>query len=392
MIDFLKVFETCEKKMEIHMKTFNSKPYEYAACKNGSYEKESNRQDLYAMTNWMTSFVTGLAPIHFWCNKDIKYLKWANQFKPYYHDKVFEHYMDTMHDIGFLYSPYCVAMYNMTGDEEHKKIAIKAADEFLKRFDINGRYIDAWNSMGTEDRTGRAIIDCMMNVALLLWAWKQTSHTMYKDVAIAHIETTKKYFIRDDYSVVHSFLFDRKTGEVIKEDNDCGYSNGSHWARGTAWAVYGFAIAARYLNNEEYYDLAVNIAKKYISEIPEGEYIPVWDFRLPEEYPAKYCGKNAIPDWDETDAKNKEYAVDTSAAAIMSCGIYELNGIKENTQLKNFADKTVETLCDEKYFDYDVNHTGILKRQNGNMTYTTFGDYFFTEAVARKLYNLPVCW
>ena len=44
MIDFLKVFETCEKKMEIHMKTFNSKPYEYAACKNGSYEKESNRR------------------------------------------------------------------------------------------------------------------------------------------------------------------------------------------------------------------------------------------------------------------------------------------------------------------------------------------------------------
>ncbi|MDY3929695.1 MAG: glycoside hydrolase family 88 protein [Clostridia bacterium] len=386
------VLEICRKKAELHMDNYGEKPFDYSACKEGSYEKESTKNDLNEMTSWMSSFVTGLAPIHFWCTKDTKFLKWANKFKSCYHDKVFVNYMKTMHDIGFLYSPYSVAMYNLTGDEEHKITALKAADELLKRFDIKGGYIDAWNSMAEEDRVGRAIIDCMMNVSLLLWAWKQTSHTIYKDVAAAHIETTKKYFIRDDLSVAHSYLFDRKTGKMIKEDNNCGYSNGSHWARGTAWAVYGFAVAARYLDNKEYYEIAEKIAKKYISEIPDGKFVPMWDFRLPKEYPAKFCGKIDVVPWDETDEKNKEYAVDTSAAAVMACGIYELNSVKENASLKEFADKTIENLCTEKYFDDDIKHTGILKRQNGRMDYTTFGDYFFTEALARKLYKMPVCW
>ena len=71
---------------------------------------------------------------------------------------------------------------------------------------------------------------------------KETGHTIYKDVAKAHTDTTLKYFVREDYSACRSFLFDRKTGEMIKEAKDCGYSNGSHWARGTAWTVYGLAM------------------------------------------------------------------------------------------------------------------------------------------------------
>ncbi len=40
---------------------------------------------------------------------------------------------------------------------------------------------------------------------------------------------------------------------------------------------------------EEYLETSINLAKKFI-ELCEDDGIPVWDFRLPEDKPAMYCG------------------------------------------------------------------------------------------------------
>ena len=388
-----KIYEICKKKVEIHLSLYGDEPYEFfGSCLNGDYYKETEKKDFYDMYVWISSFVTGLAPLMYNTERNEKYLKWANKFSKHYRNKIFEHSMDTMHDIGFLYTPYSVAMYKLTGAADHRETAIKAADELVKRFDINGRYIDAWNRMDNNERTGRAIIDCMMNLSLLFWAWEETGHTFYCDIAKAHADTTKKYFIRTDYSVAHSFVFDRMTGNLTAEANDCGYGNGSHWARGTAWAVYGFAIAAKHLDNNEYFELSTKIAEKYISETGDA-YIPVWDFRLPKELPAKYCGKgNSATIWDEENSMNCIYNTDTSAAAIMTCGLMELNDIKFNKNFEEFADNSLYALCEEEYFDSDLSHAGILKKQNGQMTYTIFGDYFFIEALQRKVFKSISCW
>ena len=295
-----------------------------------------------------------------------------------------------MHDIGFLYSPYSVEMYKLTGDSEHKVTAVKAADELLKRFDIKGKYIDAWGRMDDDERQGRAIVDCMMNIQLLFWTWKETGHTIYRDVAKAHADTTVKYFVREDYSVCHSFTFDRKSGEVLAEFNGCGYSNGSHWARGTAWMVYGLALTARYLDDMSYYDTAVKIAEKYI-ECCGKNVIPIWDFKLPEDMPAFELSHKNDPEWDVTDPENCKYNVDTSAAAIISCAMLELNKLYKNEKLADFAKKTTERLC-SCYINKDTSVAGILGSQNGQMTYTTFGDYFLLEALTRLLHNTDVCW
>jgi len=382
-------YDICKKKFEIHMEKYEGM-YEFSACKKGDYYTESQRADFFNMFNWTTSFITGQAPMLYKTEKNNKYLKWANKFAHAYRDKIFNHSIDTMHDIGFLYSPYSVELYNITGDKGHKITALKAADELIKRFDIKGNYIDAWGRMDDDERQGRAIIDCMMNIQLLFWAWKETGHTIYRDIAKAHADTTVKYFVREDYSVCHSFFFDRKTGEMVEEANGCGYSNGSHWARGTAWMVYGLALTAKYFNDKSYYDLAVKIAEKYIECCGES-YIPVWDFRLPEGMPAFECGHRDNPEWDATDAVNCKYNVDTSAAAIISCGMLELNKFIKNERLADFAENTVEALC-SNYVNKDTSVAGILGYQNGQMTYTTFGDYFLLECLTRILFNADVCW
>ena len=393
MDELKNAYNICLKKIDVHMEKFpKAEPFgEYGEAFSGDYYTECSPRDFYIISDWMTSFVTGLAPLAFRTERDPKYLIWANQFRHHYHSKVFNHPLDTMHDIGFLYFPYSIAMYQLTGDEEHKKDALKAADELLKRFDIKGGYIDAWSRIDHEMKEGRAIVDCMMNVNILLWAWKQTGHYMYRDVAVAHIETTKKYFVRGDWSVAHSFLFDRKTGKMLCEANNCGYENGSHWARGTAWAVYGFALAAKYLDSAEYYETAMNIARKYLQEIG-GDLIPIWDFRLPKDKPAMFSGReNKNITWDVTNPENRKYAVDTSAAAIISAGMMELMKFGAHNEFDSYVNGALCELC-KNYINEDLSVAGMLKYQNGRNAITTYGDYFFFETLQMKLYNMPTCW
>ena len=391
MEKFKQAYEICIKKAEKHFSLYNGEPYDFSGlCMSGDYYNETQKQSIYHMYSWTASFVTGLAPLLYRTEKNDEYLKWANQFENDYYSKINHHSMDTMHDLGFLYSPYCVAMYKLTGRVTHKQIAIKAADELAKRFDIKGQYIDAWRRMDDTQRMGKAIIDCMMNLPLLFWAWEETGHTFYRDVAYAHAETTKKYFIRDDFSVAHAFDFNRATGQVEGENNGCGYANGSHWARGTAWAVYGFSVAARYLKSCEYYNLAKNIAYKYISCLPKEEAIPIWDFCIPKDKPAKACGDTAF--WQEEKIENCIYNVDTSAAAIMTSAIIELNKYDKDERLQEFADLTLKFLILPDNLDSDMKVPGLLKRQNGQMAYTIFGDYFLCEALQKRLFDTESCW
>lgn len=384
-------YDICVKKFEAHMKKYD-KVMEYDACKTGDYYSESKTCELYCLWNWMSSFITGLAPLYYKSEKDENLLKWAERFKDEYRTKVFEYPIEAMHDLGFLYSPYCVEMYRQSGDKIYRDCAVKAADELVKRFDVNGRHINAWHRMDEERDESRAIIDSMMNTSLLFWAWKETKHTIYKDIATIHADTTLKYFIRDDGSVAHSFSFDRKTGEMLVEMNNCGFGNGSYWARGTAWAVYGYANAYRYTGYERYYTASKKIAEKYMETI-DG-YIPVWDLKLPKDLPAYKCAgsdpdKNFV--WDESDPKNCKYNVDTSAAMILADGLFELTKLKPDDKLTEFMIKSVETVCDE-YMNYDVNIPGILQGQNGNMSFATYGDYFTAEILQRILYDYDTCW
>lgn len=92
---------------------------EYHGVANGDYLSTYDRANkIDHIFNWVHSFVTGMA---LWVHVDTKkpeLLEWAKQFKDDYYNKVFNTPMETMHDLGFLYSPYAVMMYNITGDED----------------------------------------------------------------------------------------------------------------------------------------------------------------------------------------------------------------------------------------------------------------------------------
>jgi unsaturated chondroitin disaccharide hydrolase len=231
----------------------------------------------------------------------------------------------------------------------------------------------------------------MMNLPLLFWAHGQTGHTFYRDVAVCHADTALANFVRPDFSVRHAYGFSLETGAPEGEENFCGYGVGSHWARGAAWAVYGFLLAYRYTGDARYFEAFEKISGLFI-KLCEADGVPIWDFRLPKDAPATRChSPSGAAPWDETAPANTRYNRDTSAAAIALCAFLEAEKIRPDAARKAFAEKTLASLC-ETYFDPDLNKDGILKSQNGNMTYTPFGDYFFVEALARRLYGAETAW
>ena len=375
-------YNICVDKIRTNIERISTDLKEYSACLDGKYFKENNSIDFLSKWSWTTSFFTGMALLAYSSEKDDSFLKWCYKHLDLYKSKVFDLEMETMHDLGFLYSPYSVGIYKLNGDTYNRKIAIKAADELAKRFVFKGGYINAWARMDERDdfKVGLAIIDCMMNLPLLFWAWKETGNDFYKDIAEAHADITIKNMIREDFSVYHAYRFDPESGKALHGTNHCGFSDESYWARGSTWAIYGFAIAYSYTQKEEYLNVAIKIAEKFIVNLKE-DYVPIWDFSLPKEIPAVACGDAEYQKWDKTDIENTKYNRDTSAAAIACCGFMEILKYRNNSKLQECVDKILDSLCSDKYFDKDINTPGILKCSNGNMTYTSFGDYFFMEAL-----------
>lgn len=385
MINIEELLEKLTKKIQKNVEEIGGDLAEYPEVSDGKYFKDKTKGlKLYHIFNWTQSFYTGIAYWAYRLSGDEKLLKWLYSYYGQYYDKVFTNPMDTMHDLGFLYTPYSVALYELTGDPNMKALGVKAADELAKRYIPKGRFISAWGRMdGTipeyvseelrenvffnPENRGRVIVDCMMNLPLLFWATKVTGHPYYKDIAVSHAETVLKYFIREDDSLCHAFVFDTETGDVITESNSCGFSNGSHWARGTGWAVYGFAIAYSYTGDKRYLDTSIRLFEKFITEC--GDSVPVWDFRLPE-----------------TEAPN----VDTSASAIMLCAAVTILQFTNHEGIRKFME-TQEPLMLE-YIDLDMSNNGLLKEQNGRRVYASYGDYYLMEYLCMKYKGMERIW
>ncbi len=369
--------ELCVGKIRSNIQRLADRPETstWSWHKEGKYWKWD--ENFFAIGNWTTSFITGMGLLAFKQTQDEFFLKQVERLAPIYRLKVYEHDMDTMHDLGFLYSLYSVALYKLTGTPAHRETALRAAEVLAARYIPTGRFIRAWGRLdsqgvGTKDdgfilTEDMAIIDCMMNLPLLFWASAETHDDKYRQIAMAHADTTLANFIRPDDSLFHAYRFDLKSGAPKRGGNYCGYSIPSHWARGTAWAIYGFALCFSYTREQRYLDASLRLARKFIANLDEHG-VPVWDFKLSP-------GEVALRD--------------SSAAAIAVCGFQELerNGAADKT-IANAKEMLLARLCSPNYLNSDEAEGGLLRDgQVGRAqnTFTSWGDYFLMEALAVEL-------
>ena len=98
------------------------------------------------------------------------------------------------HDMGFLYTPSCVAASRLTGSRTARKAALMAADNLMGRFQEKGQFFQAWGELGAKDNY-RLIIDCLLNMPLLFWASETTGEERYRKKAEAHIRTAGPQYL-----------------------------------------------------------------------------------------------------------------------------------------------------------------------------------------------------
>ncbi len=121
--------------------------------------------------------------------------------------------------MGFIFLPTVVRAYKETGIEKYRQAGITAARMLLKRFNIHGNFIKAWGALSdTSNQSGWMIIDTMLNLELLFWAWQETGEVEFYDIAYKHAITCLKENVRPDFSSYHVIEFNPKTGIVEKRE------------------------------------------------------------------------------------------------------------------------------------------------------------------------------
>lgn len=247
---------------------------------------------------WTDSFFVGEVYLAYAYTKDRKFLDIADKYQDYFIkraendiewcESVGARPLD--HDTGFIFKLSQVLRYRLTGDMQAHRAALDAAGILAERFNKNGNFIRAWDFVKGEsyteesyrERMGLMIIDSMMNLSLLLWAAEESGNKSFYDIAVRHADSVRKHIIREDGSTYHMFAFDPDSGEPLYGKTGQGYSNSSCWARGQAWAIYGFTQVYDYTKQTRFLEAALKTARYFTENLtPSG--LPIWDFECKDK-------------------------------------------------------------------------------------------------------------
>ncbi len=350
-----------------------------SACSVGNFYPPSENVD------WTTGFVTGEYWLAYEHTRNDAFKTSALRQVDSFQQRIIDRVNVDHHDMGFLYTPSCVAAYKLTGSETGKKAALMAADNLIGRFQEKGGFIQAWGELGAKDNY-RLIIDCLLNVPLLFWASDVTGDEKYRRIALAHTKTSLANLVRPDNSTYHTFFFDPETGAPVRGVTHQGYRDGSAWARGQAWGIYGTALSYRYTQDPECIRLFKNVTEYFLSRLPQ-DLVPYWDLEF--------------VDGDEPR--------DSSASAIAACGMLEMAKYLPEDEAAFYTQKARElaqslwehcAVKDKAVSDGLLLHGVYAKnspynpilKDNGVDECNTWGDYFYMELLTRLTQNWELYW
>lgn len=281
-----------------------------------------------------------------------------------------EKYNGATHDMGFkIFCSYGNG-YKITKNYQYKDIIIKSAQTLSTRFNETVGCIRSWD-FNKKVWDFPVIIDNMMNLELLFEATKISGDSIYHNIAVSHANTTLKNHFRENGSTNHVVDYNPLNGKVRMKVTHQGYSDSSSWARGQAWAIYGYTMSYRYTKDKKYLQQAEKTANFYLNHknLPEDG-IPFWDFDAPQ-----------IPNEPK----------DVSAATVISSAFIELYQYTNNAKYLSYSNKIAKILKSNKYLlNPKINIPFILDHSTGNWPKNdeidepiVYGDYYFLETLLR---------
>lgn len=276
------------------------------------------------------------------------------------------------HDIGFMLHCSFGNGFRLTGSPHYRTVLLAGAESLVSRFNPAVGCIKSWDTRA--EWPFPVIIDNMMNLELLLWASRETQDPRYREIAIHHADTTLRHHFRPDASSYHVVDYDPATGVVRKRQTHQGAADESAWARGQAWALYGFTFMFREVGDRRYLAQAERVAG-FIMNHP----------RLPPD---------KVPYWDFDAPKIPKAPRDASAAAIISSALFELTRFAAPdaaARYQAFAAEQLASLASPAYrAPLGANGCFLLEHSTGSFPRGSeidaplnYADYYFLEALLR---------
>ena len=285
-------------------------------------------------------------------------------------------YLTWHHDVGFMIGSSYLNIYRLNPNKAYKKTIIQTAKSLCTRFRKKAGVIQSWNvDRGWQSKRGwtcPVIIDNMMNLELLFEATRLSGDSTYWKVAVSHANKTLENQFRKDGSCYHVVDYDPNNGAVLHRQTAQGYADNSAWARGQAWAVYGYTVCYRYTHDRKYLDQAVKTLN-FVMQNPNlpNDLIPYWDFDAPN-----------IPNEPR----------DASSAACIASALYEMNNYLPDNGYTSLADRIICSLSSPEYrAPLGKNGCFLLMHSVGSIPHNNeidvplnYADYYFLEALTRR--------
>jgi unsaturated chondroitin disaccharide hydrolase len=329
---------------------------------------EKGKLKLVASKDWTSGFFPGELWYLYELSHDDKWKALARKYTaPVKQEKL----NGVTHDMGF--KIYCSVGngYRLTGDPNYKDVLLQAAKTLSTRFNPKVGLIRSWDHH-SEQWAYPVIIDNMLNLELLFEASRLTGDSLFYKIAVSHADKTIKNHFRPDFSTFHVVSYNTQNGAVEKKQTHQGYSDASAWARGQAWALYGYTMCYRETKNPAYLQQAEGVAGFILGNkhLPV-DLIPYWDFDAP-----------GIPDEPR----------DVSAATVIASALYELSAyaaagsdyqMKADTIMGNLAKNYASAKGENKGFI--LGHSTGSKPMDSEVDVPLiYADYYYLEALIRK--------
>lgn len=226
------------------------------------------------------------------------------------------------HDLGFLVFCSYGNGYRLTHNPTYRDVIIATADSLATLYNPKVGTILSWPRNIEMLGGHNTIMDNMINLEMLFWAARNGGDRRLFDVAVSHADKTMENQFRTDYTSYHVAVYDTLTGNCIKKCTHQGYADESMWARGQAWAIYGYTVVFRETGNPKYLEFAEKLVDVYLKNLPE-DYVPYWDFNAPD-----------IPNAPR----------DASAACVVASALLEMSGFYGNGQGEKYKE-AAEKCC-----------------------------------------------
>ena len=359
--------------------------------------------------DWVSGFFAGTLWYMYELTGDEYYAQLAQKHTEILHDIQF---LEWHHDVGFMvYDSYGNGR-RLKNIDAYDTVLVNTAKSLSTRFRPAAGILQSWNTDNPAHWQSYrgwdcpVIIDNMMNLELLFKVSEMTGDDTYKNIAISHADKTLANHYRDDFSTYHVVDYDDETGEVRNQHTAQGIANGSRWARGQAWSIYGFTVAYRFTQDEKYLQRAKDVANYLLvveDNMPE-DLVPLWDFDIVEYANNLPQDEFLYPNLKDKDLPKQYTEIrDVSSAAIIASALYELYWHTKDEFYKEKADKMIVSLSAAPYrAELGTNGGFILKHSVGSLPHSllnieagrpndhnidvplNYADYYFLEALIRK--------